>query len=172
VKLSWAYEFPLEVCNRVKCRHSYFVFQQVNTMPANTIELPRALVNQILHHAQSSPEREVCGLIGAKDGSPTSWYPVKNAAANPQLRFQLDAAGQIDAMRNMREHGEELFAIFHSHPTTPAEPSSVDLDEAVYLDALYLVISLNTKGVLEMRGFWIGDDRSVKEIKLLLKTDA
>ena len=140
-------------------------------MPANPIELPRALVNQMLHLAQSSPQLEVCGLVGAVDGNPTSCYPITNAAATPQLRFQLDPAGQIDAMRQIRERGEALFAIFHSHPTAPAEPSPVDLAEAAYLDALYLVISLNTKGVLEMRGFRIRQDKSVQEIKLLLKTD-
>jgi proteasome lid subunit RPN8/RPN11 len=140
-------------------------------MPHNPIELSRALVNQMLHHAQSSPQLEVCGLVGAMDGKPTSCYPVANTAATPQLRFQLDPAGQIDAMRQIRERGEELFAIFHSHPTAPAEPSPVDLAEAAYLDALYLVISLNTKGVLEMRGFRIRQDKSVQEIKLLLKTD-
>ena len=140
-------------------------------MPSTPIALPRELVNQILHHALSSPELEVCGLIGAKEGLPASCYPVENAAAVPQLRFQLDPAGQINAMRQIRERGEELFAIFHSHPAAPAEPSPVDLADAVYLDVLYLVISLNTKGVLEMRGFWIGQDKSVAEIKLLLKTD-
>ncbi len=140
-------------------------------MPSTPIALPRELVNQILHHALSCPELEVCGLIGAKEGLPASCYPVENAAAVPQLRFQLDPAGQINAMRQIRERGEELFAIFHSHPAAPAEPSPVDLADAVYLDVLYLVISLNTKGVLEMRGFWIGQDKSVAEIKLLLKTD-
>ncbi len=140
-------------------------------MPANEIELPRALVNQILHHAQSSPEREVCGLIGARDGIPHSCHPVANAAATPQVRFQLDPAGQIQAMRQIRENGEELFAIFHSHPAAPAEPSPTDLAEAVYPDALYLVISLDTKGVLEMRGFRIGEDKSVAEVTLLLKAE-
>ena len=137
-------------------------------MPATPIALPRGLVNQILHHAQSLPELEVCGLVGAKAGLPVSCYPVENAATVPQLRFQLDPAGQIHAMRQIRERGEDLFAIFHSHPTAPAEPSPADLADAVYLDALYLVISLNTKGVLEMRGFRIGGDRSVTEVELLL----
>jgi len=140
-------------------------------MPRQAIELPRALVNQILHHAQATPELEVCGLIGAKDGIPTSSHPVTNAATHPQVRFQLDPAGQIEAMRQIRDSGEALFAIFHSHPAAPAEPSPVDLAEAAYLDALYLVISLNTKGVLEMRGFRIGADRSVEEIPLLLKAE-
>jgi proteasome lid subunit RPN8/RPN11 len=140
-------------------------------MPAYPIELPRALVNQMLHLAQSSPQLEVCGLVGAEDGKPASCYPVANASATPQFRFQLDPAGQVDAMRKIRERGEALFAILHSHPAAPAEPSPVDLAEAAYPDALYLVISLDTKGVLEMRGFRIGPDKSVKEIKLLLKTD-
>jgi proteasome lid subunit RPN8/RPN11 len=140
-------------------------------MPANPIELPRALVNHMLHLAQSSPQQEVCGLVGAQGGKPTSCYPVANAAATPHQRFQLDPAGQIDALRQIRERGEALFAIFHSHPAAPAEPSPVDLAEAAYPDALNLLISLNTKGVLEMRGFRIGPDKSVQEIKLLLKAD-
>ena len=140
-------------------------------MPANTIELPRALANQILHHAQASPDLEVCGLVGARDGQPHTCYPVANAAAAPQTRFQLDAKGQIEAMRQIRDGGESLFAIFHSHPAAPAEPSPTDLAEAVYPDALYLVISLDTKGVLEMRGFWIGGDKAVEEATLLLKAE-
>jgi len=140
-------------------------------MTTSAIELPRALVNQILHHAQASPEWEVCGLIGAKDGQPRSCHPVANAATDPQTRFQLDPAGQIEAMRQIREDGEELFAIFHSHPSAPAEPSPTDLAEAAYTEALYLVISLNTKGVLEMRGFRIAEDKSVSETPLLLKQE-
>lgn len=140
-------------------------------MTAPAIELPRALVNQILHHAQASPELEICGLIGASEGIPRSCHPVANAADAPKARFHLDPAGQIDAMRRIRENGEELFAIFHSHPQAPAEPSATDLAEAAYPDALNLIISLNTKGVLEMRGFRIGQDRSVEEVELLLKKD-
>jgi proteasome lid subunit RPN8/RPN11 len=56
-------------------------------------------------------------------------------------------------MRHMREAGEELFAIYHSHPHAPAEPSVRDIAEAAYPQAIYLIISLNTTGVLELRGF-------------------
>lgn len=140
-------------------------------MTANEIELPRALVNQILHYAQSSPEREVCGLIGAEGGIPRTCYPIANTAALPEVRFQLDPAGQIEAIRRMRENGEDLFAIFHSHPAAPALPSATDLAEAAYPDALHLIISLDTKGVLEMRGFYIGTDRSCQEADLLLKAE-
>jgi proteasome lid subunit RPN8/RPN11 len=132
------------------------------------IHIPRPLVNQLLRYAQTSPDLEVCGLIGSKNGIPSSCYPIKNAASTPDCRFQMEAQEQIEAMREMRERGEELFAIFHSHPAAPAEPSTADLEQAAYPDALYIIISLNTKGVLEMRGFRINRARQIEEIILLL----
>ena len=119
----------------------------------HSITLPRTLVNAMLHHAQLSPASEVCGLVGARDGVPSSCYQVANVASEPAHLFLMDPRGQIDAMRAMRERGESLFAIYHSHPDTPPVPSETDLKEAGYPDALCLIISLDTKGVLEMRGW-------------------
>ncbi|MCK9530136.1 MAG: M67 family metallopeptidase [Gammaproteobacteria bacterium] len=117
------------------------------------VALPRGVVNRLLAQAQQSPEAEVCGLIGARDGVPVHVYPVANAAADPARVFVMAPDAQIDAMRRMRECGETLFAIYHSHPHAPAAPSARDLAEAAYPDALYLIISLDTRGVLDMRGF-------------------
>jgi proteasome lid subunit RPN8/RPN11 len=133
------------------------------------IDIPRSLVNRILHYAQQDPNREVCGLVGAREGIPVSCYPVANVAEQPDCRFLLDAAAQIEAMRRMRECGEDLFAVFHSHPTSPAEPSVIDLEQASYREALYLIVSLGTKGVLELRGFRIGDGSSFQEVPLRLQ---
>lgn len=133
------------------------------------IDIPRTLVNQILHHVQEFPEREVCGLIGGKNGIPTQCYPVKNVARHPECRFLLDACEQIESMRRMRERGEELFAIFHSHPCSGAEPSAEDLQQADYPEALYLIISLGTKGVLELRAFRLGESRVFSEVPLRLQ---
>ncbi len=134
----------------------------------STVKLPRPLVNELLHQAQLGADCEVCGLIGAREDVPQHCYPVPNIAPEPQQRFIMDPKEQIDALRQMRERGEALFAIYHSHPTAPAAPSMMDLDEAGYPDALYLIISLNTKGVLEMRGFYIQASR-VLEVALELE---
>jgi [CysO sulfur-carrier protein]-S-L-cysteine hydrolase len=119
------------------------------------IQIPRKLTNQLLHFAQTSPDLEICGLVASKNGMPCSCYPVDNVAELPQQRFLLDAQQQIAAMADMRERGETLFAVYHSHPTTPPQPSLLDLEQFAYPEALYLIISLNIKGVLEMRGFKI-----------------
>lgn len=125
---------------------------------------PRALVNHLLHQAQVSPDAEICGLIGALHGKPATCYPVSNIARQSAMRFRMNPGEQIDAMRKIRQNHEDLFAIYHSHPTTAAEPSVTDLEQAGYPEALQIIISLNTKGVLEMRGFRYRPQGLIEEI--------
>jgi len=119
----------------------------------DTIEIPRRIVNQLLEQALSAPDTEVCGLIASLDGQPCHCYPVSNVATKPQSQFQLDPKQQISALRCMREQGQSLFAIYHSHPSTPATPSVTDIEQANYPDVLYLIISLQTTGTLQMRAY-------------------
>lgn len=128
-----------------------------DTAPVAATRIPRTLVNQLLHAAQLGAAAEVCGLIGARAGVPVHCYPVANIAADPAVRYDMAPKGQIDALRVMRERGEELFAIYHSHPSSPAVPSAVDRHEANYPDTLYLIVSLVTKGVLDLRGYYLRD---------------
>lgn len=121
--------------------------------------LPRTLVNQILTHAQQHEHTESCGLISASDGDPAHYYAVKNIAANPATRFEMEPKQQIAAMKHMREHGEELLAIVHSHPESPPVPSATDMQQAGYPDSYYIIVSLNTRGVLEMRGYRFADTK-------------
>lgn len=134
------------------------------------VHIPRKLTNQLLHLAQLSPTAEICGLVGGKNGMAQSCYPINNVAEQPQSRFLLDAKQHIAAQAAMRTNNESLFAIYHSHPTAPALPSVHDLAQAAYPDALYLIISLNTKGVLEMRGFNI-NQQAAQEVVLTLQED-
>ncbi|MGJ0485067.1 MAG: Mov34/MPN/PAD-1 family protein [Methylomicrobium sp.] len=131
------------------------------------IHIPRKLAQQLLHQAQISPEAEICGLVGGRNGVPHTCYPVVNVAESPAQRFLLDPKQQIAAMAAMRDQGEQLFAIYHSHPHAPAFPSWLDLEQAAYPEALYLIISLSTKGILEMRGFKI-TAQNTTEVALVL----
>lgn len=125
-------------------------------MNHSEICLPRKLTNQLLHLAQLSPNTEICGLLGANaNGLPSTCYPISNHADSPHNRFLLEPTQQIATLQQMRDKGESLFAIYHSHPTAPAEPSATDIAQASYPEALHLIISLNTKGILELRGFRI-----------------
>ena len=131
----------------------------------STITIPRPIVNQLLHLAQQSPDEEVCGLISRNAQGFKTCYSVANIARDKKRFFELDPKSQIDAMRAMRERGEELAAIYHSHPDAPPLPSITDVQQHEYPGVLYLIISLNTKGVLEMRGFQI-HDREIREVAI------
>lgn len=134
-------------------------------MPASSITLPSSLIKPLLEAALATPEVEVCGLIGHRPGSGYRIYPVDNVARHPQSRFELDPAGQIEAMRGMRENGEALFAIYHSHPDAPARPSAIDIEQASHPGALNLIISLQERDAPELRGWWISED-GVEEVKI------
>ena len=117
------------------------------------ITLPINIVNQILSHAQSQAEEEICGLISEQAGQVKTLYPIQNISMHRETLYQMDGKGQIDAMRTMRENDEQLFAIYHSHPHDAAFPSTTDVKEAQYPDVLYLIVSLDVKGVLDLRAY-------------------
>lgn len=136
-----------------------------------TLYLPRPLVNQLLAHAQKNPETEVCGLIGNNEQDKKDYYPIDNISKNPSCRFLMDAPQQISAMKKMRERKQRLFAIAHSHPTSNAVPSDLDIEESSYKSAFYIIISLNTKGVLEMRAYTHEKD-GMREVDLILEDNS
>ena len=68
----------------------------------------------------------------------------------------------------MREKQQKLFAIVHSHPTASAEPSQLDIDENDYKDVFYIIVSLNTTGVLEMRGY-TQNKNGMQEVDVILE---
>ena len=134
----------------------------------SAVRLPRSIVNQLLQLAQKSPEEEICGLISRDQRGFKKCYPVVNVADDKKHFFALDPKGQIEAIRSMREQGEELGAIFHSHPDSPALPSLADIEQHEYPGVLYLIISLGKKGAPEMRGYHIhGSEAGEVAITLL-----
>ncbi|HIG79893.1 MAG TPA: M67 family peptidase [Cycloclasticus sp.] len=138
-------------------------------MHTKELELPRKLVNELLHYAQLSNDQEVCGLIGKNSADDYTFYPVNNVAEEPSTRFLMAPEEQISAMKKINNDGQTLFAIYHSHPTAPATPSAIDIELTSYPDAYYLIVSLNTKGVLEMRCFQLLHDENITEITLRMK---
>ena len=130
----------------------------------DTIQLPRDLTNQLLYLVQQSPDREICGLIGRQAESCVC-YPIDNVSTDASVLFALNASEQIAAIKQMKDKGQELFAIYHSYPPSSALPSITDLEDENYPDALYLIVSLNTNGELEIRGFYLRD-QGMDEVEL------
>lgn len=130
------------------------------------VTLPSQLVEQMLAQARASPQAEICGLLAARNGHPGRCIAIRNVAPQPRCSFSMDPKQQIDAMRSMRERGEELYGIYHSHPQGPAEPSATDLDQAAYPEALHFIVSLNSDQKPLLRAYRIRNG-SAEQVQLV-----
>jgi proteasome lid subunit RPN8/RPN11 len=96
----------------------------------------------VSHAVESSPE-ECCGLIGGTDSKATTIYKLRNVTSNPLLAYEAAPEDLFAAQRHMRELGEALLAIYHSHPrSADPSPSETDVRLAYYPSATYLIVGL------------------------------
>lgn len=87
---------------------------------------------------------EACGFLGGRRGAAYSHYPVKNVAEDRARQYFMDPVGQLKALQQMEARGEELVAIYHSHPASSPVPSSTDIEQAYYPDAFYVIVGAST----------------------------
>jgi proteasome lid subunit RPN8/RPN11 len=111
----------------------------------------------IIAHARRDAPRECCGIIAGRDGAPSRLYETRNVAAGNRL-YEIDPAQLIDLeFRELPAQGTEIIAIYHSHPESPARPSTTDIELAFWTEAIYLICSLADAEKPDIRGFRIKD---------------
>ncbi len=96
-----------------------------------------ALVNQAL----SGMPNEVCGYLAEKDGVVIAHYEMRNLDESPE-HFTMQPEEQFKAVKDMRQKGLKLRAVYHSHPETPARPSLEDIKLAYDPNLSYVILSL------------------------------
>lgn len=101
-------------------------------------------LEEIFASATQAAPAECCGLIGGDGERATSLYPMRNVAANAHVAYEAAPEDLFAAQRQMRERGEQLLAIYHSHPrATEPQPSETDVRLAYYPQAIYFIIGLS-----------------------------
>lgn len=109
-------------------------------------QILRTQFEEIVAHATEVAPQECCGLIGGADGQAKTIYRTRNIAADPVVTYEAAPEDLFAAQRQMREHGEELIAIYHSHPRAKEpEPSATDVRLAYYPSAVYLIVGLGNR---------------------------
>lgn len=104
-------------------------------------------------HAISEQPLECCGILGGRDGLVSSCYPLRNEAQSPQTRFFASPEDLFSAIWQIRNSGQQMLGIYHSHPQSPAFPSRTDIEMAFYPDVVSFIISLQLTPL--MRAFRI-----------------
>ena len=119
------------------------------------ILLAPGILEEVIQHAKSAYPAEACGLLVGRDIA-DRFVQVANIA--PSLhQYEMEPSELIGVLRSLRETGEQLIAIFHSHPHGPAEPSKTDVDQAYYPEAAHLIVSLAEPERPKVVGFRIVD---------------
>jgi len=107
------------------------------------IALQQPHLDEILDHARAEAPRECCGLVGGTSGRAQTVYRMRNAAADPLFTYEAAPEDLFAAQRSMRERGEQLLAIYHSHPRSAnPQPSDTDVRLAYYPSAVYFIVGL------------------------------
>jgi len=106
--------------------------------------LRREHLAAIISHASQTAPDECCGLIGSANGAKSnSIYQLRNVGPDPERAYEAAPEELFAAQRQMRERGEDLLAIYHSHPrSNNPTPSETDVRLAYYPAATYLIIGL------------------------------
>ena len=128
---------------------------------AEMLRIETDIIAGMVGHAKRVAPVEACGYLAGKDGLVTRQYRLKNIDAS-EIHFSLDPREQFDAVRDMRERGLALAAVYHSHPETPARPSAEDIKLALDPDISYVIVSLSD-GVETVESFKINEDGVEKE---------
>ena len=118
--------------------------------PVDRLYVPRSIRDDIMIHLLAAAPNEGVGLLAV--GAPfcdddgvmaveaERFFPGTNTDHSPS-RYTMDPQEIIVAFREMREAGQELGAIVHSHLKGPATPSATDVREANYPDAFMMIVS-------------------------------
>lgn len=110
--------------------------------------LPTALFARLVAHLRAASPWEGVGLLGGtiepEGALAIEFYPGTNADAS-RTRYTMEPAEVLAAFNGMEAEGLILVAIVHSHPASEPIPSSTDLREAAYPEALVLIVGLGTE---------------------------
>ncbi len=138
------------------------------------LNIQKADLQNIYEHCDSEYPDEACGMLAGKNGKVERIYRMRNAyLKNRTVHYEMDSQEQFQVMKDIRQAGLTMIAIYHSHPGGPAYPSMVDVEQAYwpgtvypnYPDALYLIVTLMDRENPAARVFTINEKR-VTEVEL------
>jgi proteasome lid subunit RPN8/RPN11 len=122
-----------------------------------SILLLREHLDEMFAHARAESPAECCGLVGGGGLRAEAVYRLSNVARDPLVGYEAAPQELFAAQRVMRERGQDLLGIYHSHPRSlEPVPSAMDVRLAYYPSAVYFIIGLG-EGLSTLRAFRISE---------------
>lgn len=103
------------------------------------------VLTKLYQLAALSPTKEVCGVVD----STFVVHPISNRASNQKSCFVFDKREYFTLIKELKEKGQHVLFIYHSHPSNNVTPSSADLAFTKRSGIPQLIIGKNTYRVVE-----------------------
>ena len=120
------------------------------------IRIPKAIHDDTIAHAKEGFPLEVCGILGGTGESVSVMYRMTNTDASNE-HFMMEPKEQFAVVKALRAGGEQMLAIYHSHPESPARPSPEDIRLALTPNVCHLIVSLSDRDNPVAKAFRISD---------------
>lgn len=132
--------------------------------------IPKRIVEEMVNHTRRELPFEACGILAGKKGEVSKLYPLQNEERS-KISYFASPREQIKVFKKMREEGLELVGIYHSHPSSPPRPSQRDVELAFYSEAVYLIVSLQSPDMPEVKAYKLTKEK-IEEVEIVLKEDS
>ncbi len=126
------------------------------------LELPQAMVDQVIAHARRDHPDECCGVIVGKDGMATRLFEMDNADRSP-TGFTFDSQEWLKVYRAIDDADEDQLVVYHSHTATAAYPSRTDILWSRTTEFQHWLLVSTRADEDEVRSFVIADGEVVEE---------
>jgi proteasome lid subunit RPN8/RPN11 len=140
---------------------------QPDPIAPGSLLIKQPIYGKMVTHVRNAYPLEACGMLAGNDEIATEIYQVDNILKSPYA-YEMEPKQQLQAMLQIERQGQQLLAIYHSHPHGPPEPSTTDVAKAFYPETLQLIVSLRNPAAPVVRAFTIADGR-IAEVLLSIE---
>jgi len=127
------------------------------------MQIEEKILQAMLAHGRREEPNEACGYLASQDGVVRHHFELRNMDGAPD-HYTMDPKEQFATIRQIRENGLQVAAVYHTHPETPARPSAEDIRLAYDPDMIYVIASL-MPGVEPVKAYKIKNG-NVEEVPL------
>ncbi|MER3443811.1 MAG: metal-dependent protease of the PAD1/JAB1 superfamily [Meiothermus sp.] len=122
------------------------------------LRVSQAVLEDTFYHLLSEAPGEGVGLWAGRQGLVERAVPLPNVHPTPRVAYHADPAALLRAVQGLEREGLELLAIYHSHPSGPAQPSPTDRGQA-YWRVPYVIFALESG---EVRAYNLPEGEEVR----------
>ncbi len=125
------------------------------------LKINKKIVSAIFAQGKKDAPIEACGYLVGKGNDVLKHYEMTNID-NSKEHFTLDPKEQFKILKETRKDNNEILAVYHTHPETPARPSQEDIKLAFDSSIIYVIASIaNNDDVI--KGFRIDNGNVTTE---------